>query len=581
MKKGKKQLKPFWRTKKNGEVTFRSVSFLRFLSDLGFVSTDEGQILKIIYSNNSIYSIQKWEQLHKYVTNFLVNTDDRYFELGEKFEVKDDGGDSWEKEDIEDHWIMKGQGLCKVIFQTQSMLPRFKMSQIFRDNDKECYMNFKNGIVKITKDKIEMLNDTSVIGNKYRFTSQFIDKLDSHKDSNWNGKVEVNDNVDGEFEMFVKSSTSTKVNEVMVYQPGEPQYGKEYIFNEEGYKSLMSGMGYLLHGKSLGGVSKMVLFQDRYIDGVTRQGGNGKSIILRGIEKVVKLYESEGIKIDPKHRFKYQGVNLGDRVFFIDELRPKTGPVKGGIGIHDLFTDITGSFKIEKKNQNELTLSGDDVPKLVGCSNYIVFDKDDSSSMRRLHIVEFSDLGKHHVGNINRGWNSDKKMLGMEGHWNQKDWNDFFNFMFRCVQQWLKTKPEFFVESNPRWKTSVGFGKLVKKFGQREISWGLNYLQVERLEKNHHIHPDQTPKRENGTMCFSHQLYFDFCEKVDDTVLNESDMKKMLFEMCKEMGYEYNPSQKGNGDSPNLRKIQRTFFIDGLGCGVKHVIHITHPSDPK
>lgn len=82
-------------------------------------------------------------------------------------------------------------------------------------------------------------------------------------------------------------------------------------------------------------------------------------------------------------------------------------------------------------------------------------------------------------------------------------------------------------------------------------------------------------------MCFSHQLYFDFCEKVDDTVLNESDMKKMLFEMCKEMGYEYNPSQKGNGDSPNLRKIQRTFFIDGLGCGQKQVIHITHPNDQK
>jgi len=55
----------------------------------------------------------------------------------------------------------------------------------------------------------------------------------------------------------------------------------------------------------------------------------------------------------------------------------------------------------------------------------------------------------------------------------------------------------------------------------------------------------------------------------------------MLFDMCKDMGYEYNPGQKGNGDSPNLRKIQRTFFIDGLGCGTKHVVHITHRNDPK
>lgn len=575
----KKPLKPFWRTKKNGDITFKSISFVRFLSDLGFVCSDDGQVLKTISINNSIYPVNKWEQLHQYVTNFLVKTNEKHFELGEKFSVKDDDGESWEQDDILDHWINKGQGLCKIVFQTKSMLPKFKMSQIFRDTDSECFMNFRNGIVKITKDKIEMLTDSSVIKNKYRFTSQFIDKLDTHKNNKWNGKVEVNDNRDGEFELFIKSSTSTKINELKVYEPEEPQYGKEYIFNEEGYKSLMSGIGFLLHGKSLGGISKMVLLQDRYIDGVTRQGGNGKSIVLRGVERVVKLYESEGIKIDRKNRFKYQGVNLGDRVFFIDELRPEKGPVSGGIQVHDLFTDITSSFKVEKKNQNELTLSGDDVPKLVGCSNYIVFDKDDSSTMRRLHIVEFSDLGKHHVGNINRGWGSDKKMLGMEGHWSQKDWNDFFNFMFRCVQEWLKTKPEFSVEENPRWKTSQGFGKLVKKYGQQEVSWGMNYLKVDRIKNKHYLNPDKTPKKSNGTLCFSHLLYKEFTEICEDTYMNETDMKKMLFDMCKDMGYKYNPTQIGQGDSPNLRKIQRTFFIDGLGCGQKHVIHITHPDD--
>lgn len=579
--KKRKELKPFWRTKKNGDITFKSITFVKFLSNLGFVSTDDGQVMKIIHSNNSIYPVQRWELLHDYVTTFLMKTDEQHFELGEKFEVKDDDGESWEQDDVLDHWINKGQGLCKLVFSTKKMLPNFRMSQIFRDTDRECFMNFRNGIVRITKDKIEMMSDTSVIKNKYRFTSQFIDKLETHKHSGWNGKVKVDDSIDGEFEMFIKSSTSTKVDELKKHEPEEPRYDKEYVFNEEGYKSLMCGIGYLLHGKSMGGISKMVLFQDRYIDGVTRQGGNGKSIVLRGIERVVKLYESEGIKLDRTNKFKYQGINLGDRVFFIDELRPDSGPVKGGIGIHDLFTDITGSFKVEKKNQNELTLSGDDVPKLVGCSNYIVFDKDDSSSMRRLHIVEFSDLGKHHVGNINRGWNSDKKMLGMEGHWTQKDWNDFFNFMFRCVQVWLQSKPEFYTEENPRWKTSTSFGKLVKKYGQQELSWGMNYLKVDRVKNKHYVNPDLTPKKSNGTLCFSHLLYRDFYDKCPDTTMNESEMKKMLWDLCKDMGYEYNPSQKGSGDSPNLRKIQRSLFINGINSGSgKHVIHITHPSDP-
>ncbi len=57
--------------------------------------------------------------------------------------------------------------------------------------------------------------------------------------------------------------------------------------------------------------------------------------------------------------------------------------------------------------------------------------------------------------------------------------------------------------------------------------------------------------------------------------------RKMLFDMCKDMGFEYNPTMKGNGNSPNLRKLQKTYFIDGIGLKPqKQVIHITHPSDP-
>ena len=256
-----KTLKPFWRTKKNGDITFKPISFNKFLSTLGFVVNESGLILKIVKTNNSIYPVNSWKDIHTYVTKFLMRTNEEHFEQDGKFgvEIKPNDDETWEQDEVLDHWLVKGQNICKMVFDSREMFPKFKMSQIFRDTDKECYLNFRNGIVKITKDKIEFLDDTSVIGNKYRFTSQFIDKLDSHKTTSWNGKVEVNDNTDGEFEMFVKSSTSTKVNELENYEFGVPKYGREYVFNEEGYKSLMSGIGFLLHGKSLGGISKMVL----------------------------------------------------------------------------------------------------------------------------------------------------------------------------------------------------------------------------------------------------------------------------------------------------------------------------------
>lgn len=579
MKKSK-PIKPFWRTKKkSGEITFKPIDFKRFLQSVGFVVNEDGLVMKLIESNKSVYVVNSHEDIHRYVSNFITNTKEEHFELGEKFEVVDDDGESWEQDDVIDHWLVKGLNMCKMIWYNKTMFTKFKMSQVFRDTDKECYLNFRNGIVRITKDKIEML-DHNIIGNKYRFTSTFIDKLDSHNTTNWNGQVVVDDSRDGEFEMFVKSSTSTKVDETKTYESFEPKYGKEYVFNEEGYKSLMSGIGYLIHGVNLGGISKMVLFQDRYINGVTREGGNGKSIILRGVEKVVKLYEEDGQTVNPKDRFKYQGLNLGDRVFFIDELRPSEGPVKGGIGIHDLFTDITGSFKIEKKFQDSITLTGNDVPKLVGCSNYVVFDKNDSSTMRRLHIVEFSDLGKHYPLCINESFNSKKKLLGYENHWNKKDWNDFYNFMFRCVQQWLKTKPDFYSEPNPYWKTSSFIPKLMKKYGREEVSWGMNYLKNERVKRKHHILDNSTDK-DNGHKCFTIDLWNEMKNEIPNTILDETNMKKMFWDMCLDLGYEFNPTQRKNGDSPNFRKIQRTYFINGIPVkGQKHILHITHPSDP-
>ena len=68
--------------------------------------------------------------------------------------------------------------------------------------------------------------------------------------------------------------------------------------------------------------------------------------------------------------------------------------------------------------------------------------------------------------------------------------------------------------------------------------------------------------------------------EVGDTLISETEMKKMLWDMCNDMGYKYNPTK--TGDTPNERKIQRSYFINGVKVpGQKHVIHITHPSDPN
>jgi len=565
----KQDIQPFWKSDNKGNLTFVNLDFIKkFLIPLGFKYTVDGLVMKTTHVNQSVYNLESPQSLQDYVTNFLDDTNEVKYESGDLKVPKKTNG-NWEKDEVLNHWLSKGKKLCVTVFENRTLLNKFNISNIFRDKDNECFFSFKNGIVKVTKNDIVLLKNSSEIGNKYRLNTQFVNQLNIHEDNRkWNGNIEINDKVDGEWETFIKCSTSTKNN-----NNENPKYGTDYIFNENGYKSLMSGIGYLLHGKSLGGSNKMVILQDRYIDGKTRQGGNGKSLISKGLEYVVKLYETEGIKVNPSDRFKYQGLNFGDRVFFIDELRPKKGNVRGGIQLHDLFTDITGSFKIQKKHQDELTLNGDDVPKLLGCSNYIVFDKNDSSTMRRIHIVEFSDIGKYYPGEIQKMWNSSKRLLGSENHWTQEDWNDFFNFNFRCIQFYLKSKPSFFEEKNQNWRTSVTRGMLDSQFGVEEVNWGLNYVTKTRVDKKHYI------LKSNSNVCFDFDLYKDLESSVVDTTMDITAMKQMLFSICKEYGYEYNPTQKNKGDTPNSRKIQRTYFLNGQSQGQRQVIHITNPDD--
>ena len=108
MKKNK-TLKPFWRTKKNGDITFGPLLFKRFLENLGFVRNEDGLVLKIIQNNNSIYPIRSHEDIQDYVSSFLTETNDEHFEEGKKFGIpmSDEEPETWEQDVVIEHWMVK------------------------------------------------------------------------------------------------------------------------------------------------------------------------------------------------------------------------------------------------------------------------------------------------------------------------------------------------------------------------------------------------------------------------------------------------------------------------------------------
>jgi hypothetical protein len=547
-----KSIKPFWYSSSTNRIEFDRLKLIEdFLSPLGFVSSSKQKVLfKKSEINNTIYPLNDSDELYDYVLGFLKNTSEERFLSPEVFGVRATSKkEFWEKRDVINRWMVLGLDICINIFKSLKLFKEFSFGTIFRDTSSESFFSFKNGIVSVDKNGMRIIPVSSLKG-KYRFTSSLIENLNPGVEFDFLIKDKLN--LDCEFSLYLKSITSIPNPKLSHKKSLKPKFGKEYIFSKPDFESLVSAIGYLIHNKGLGGLSKMVILQDRNIDGVNAKGGTGKSLVVNSLRKVIKVYEENAGHLDVRSPFKYQGLNFGDKVFFLDELHPNYG-----MKIQQLFTDITSQIVIQKKYMGSFVLRGDDCPKLLGASNFIVFNSDSISELRRLHICEIGDIGHYYPGELNLSWSSSKKMFD---DWCQEDWLEFYNFIFYCVSFYLKNG--LLPNPNPNWQSKNINLKLNQTYGMVNVDWVLKYLTTTRLEKNHNI---------DGSDPLAVELLQDFTNEVGQTdEFNETRFKKMLYEVCEVHGYTYNPLQVGGGNTPNSRKKQR---------GGKHCVHITHPND--
>jgi len=546
-----KSPEPFWYSSLNNRIEFDRLKLVEnFLTPLGFVSSPKQKVLfKKSDINNTIYPLSDSEELYDYILGFLKNTDEDRFNDLDIFGVKATSKKPlWLKRDVINKWMIQGLDICVNIFKSLKLFKEFSLSTIFRDTNNEAFLSFKNGIVSIDKNELKIIPVSSLRG-KYRFTNSLIENLNPESDFDF--IIEKKLNLYCEFSMYLKSITSIPINKNLSTDR-KPIFGREYIYSEPDYFALVSAIGYLIHNKNLGGLSKMVLLQDRNIDGVNAKGGTGKSLVVNALRKVIKVYEENAGHLDVRSQFKYQGLNYGDRVFFLDELHPQYG-----IKIQQLFTDITSQIVVQKKYVGSFVLRGDDCPKLMGATNFIVFNTNSISELRRLHICEVGDIGHYYPGEINKSWGSNKRLFD---DWDKLDWIEFYNFIFYCISYYIKNGLR--ENPNPKWKNRSVNYELIQTYGQTGINWVLNYLKTTRVIQKHYV---------DGQDPLASELFSTFKTDIGDNIhFNETKFKRMIFDICNVNGYVYNPLQANGGNTPNGRKKQR---------GGKHCIHIVHPSD--
>ena len=199
-------------------------------------------------------------------------------------------------------------------------------------------------------------------------------------------------------------------------------------------KSFKTSYGYLIHSYNNPSNQKGIFYIDAESELGRPEGGNGKSVVMKSLRHYKKMSQQDGKRyqknINGGGRFQFANVNVDTKFVLIDDL-------ESGFKYEQLFSMITEKMEIEKKGKDKFTLDEERKPKFGFTTNYVLAGLG-TSHTRRTHIVEFGSY-----------WNkcskmrelpSDKKHLGkmLFSDFTETDWNDFYNYGFQCVQQFLR-----------------------------------------------------------------------------------------------------------------------------------------------
>lgn len=265
----------------------------------------------------------------------------------------------------------------------------------FRYGDAEtAYFFYLNGIMKVTKTNIELINYEKY--NGYVWASQINKReIKSHEYEN------------SEFNTFISR-----------------------ISNDDPKRrlSLITILGYLMHSYKDPSVSKAIILMDQEIshDNNIVAGGTGKSLIGYALSKMVSVVFFNGKNLKSEDKFFLSSVKPENKIMFFDD-------VTNRFNFENFYSMITGDMPMEKKYQDTEVVNYKDSPKLLISSNYIIKGSGGNAENRRKIEFEVSSYYK-----------DIKTPIEEFGHrlfddWDILEWLRFDNLMITITQHYLNT----------------------------------------------------------------------------------------------------------------------------------------------
>jgi hypothetical protein len=152
-------------------------------------------------------------------------------------------------------------------------------------------------------------------------------------------------------------------------------------------------------------------------------GRSGKGLIFKMIEKFRKTCRMNGKSFTFTDNFLWQNVELDTDIIFIDD-------VEKNFAFNKLYSVITESIQVNKKNQKQIIIPYEQSPKIFITSNYAVGNSDESTTDRKFEfpVVKHFNAAHKPIDEFGRAF-----FTG----WDGKEWTRFDNFMIHCAKTWL------------------------------------------------------------------------------------------------------------------------------------------------
>lgn len=397
--------------------------------------------------------------------------------------------------------------------------------ELASDDPNTCFVRFLNGVVVINKDDIKLIPYTELTDKGAVWENSIIQK-----------GIEI-DKTEGLYEQFCKNAMRVRDNKLA---SADSDWTREYPITdsvEKNFDSLRSSIGYLLHAENT--VQKAIVYIDRNSTITKEEGGNGKTVVMKSIQ-----YFRDRMSVNGKQFYKGGG---GDR-FAFSGVTPSTGlihidDIDKNFDFKSLFAFLTGDLEVEGKGTNKVIIPEDRKPKFGITTNYVL-QGGGTSHARRQHIVEFGDFWNRCNKEGEAPWEQEHLGKRLFNDFNQKDWNQFYTFGFKCIQLFLRkglVNGAMGSYEEKQLATSVASEPEVQE-------WIRNYVMERRIQLNHHI---------NGVADYA--LHLIFTNDVDPMITKYWDktrLMKALYEYVSKLDeYDWNPHKSSRGDTMSDRRF--------------------------